>query len=61
MLSDPKRKILQQRKLLSRNLQGQILLYFSPGTGVTAGLLAYLGLCKNPSVDYIVNIINSYH
>jgi len=43
-LSDPKRKMLQKRKLLSRNLQGQILLYFSPRTGVTAKHLAVIQL-----------------
>jgi len=60
-LSDSKRKMLQLINFLSRNLQGQILLFFSPRTGVTAKRLADLGLCKTPSVDYIVNIINCYH
>jgi len=30
---------------------------FGPRIGVTAKRLADLGLCKDPSVDYIVNIL----
>jgi hypothetical protein len=59
MLSDPKRKTHQQRKLLLFNLQGQTISHFSSGTGVTAKPLAVSGLWKIYSV-YIVKFNNSY-
>jgi hypothetical protein len=53
-----KEKDAPAKKVTLCILQGQTIPYFSPGTEVTAKLLAVLGLWKIPSVDYSVHFNN---